>query len=92
MLFVICLFTYLIYNLIDNRYHLRKRFHDPLNKKLRLTIIVIGLFLAAISIGIGMLPDEYLIRFHLNKDIVSWFFIIPILFIVLVGLPNSNDK
>ena len=92
LFFVICFFTYLIYALIDSRYHLRKRFHDPLNKKLRLTIIIIGVFLVPISIGIGMVPEEYLIRFHLNKDIISWFFIIPILGIVLVALPNSKDK
>jgi hypothetical protein len=68
----------LIFNPIDKKYKLRLKYHNHLNKRFRFYIMITMLLSCAIELLIAFLPV------YIFRELVSFIFIIPILFGILV--------
>lgn len=89
--FGIFIISSLFFTPLDNKYHLRSRYHDHTNKGFRLTVILIALLFLATSILAG-LSDGYLIRYPFLKDAISFILTVPLAIILLIAMPHFKDK
>lgn len=89
---VITIISQIIFNPIDKKYKFRSRYHNHLNKRFRLFIVIIGLLSSGMELFIGFLSDNYLKSLGTNRNLISFIFGIPLLFVLLVGMPFSEDK
>ena len=86
----IFIITQIIFSPINNRYHLRSKYQDHSNKRFRFIVVFFAVCLVVTGLGIGCLHDEIFIMYHLNKEIVSYIFMAPIVFILLMCIPKVD--
>jgi uncharacterized membrane protein YhdT len=81
----------IIFTPIDKRYRFRSKYHNLSNKKFRLFIFILGLLFIIVELFIAFLSGDYLKSMGLNRDLISFIFEIPLLFVILVCMPFTDE-
>ena len=82
----------IIYTPIDKKYNLRSKYHNYLNKRFRIFMGIVGLFSIVMVSLIAFLSDDYLQSIGVNRNFISFVFLIPGLFFLMVATPLGKDE
>ncbi len=90
--YVIIIISFIIFRPIDKKFKFRSKYHNHSNRGFRLLIIIIGLLSMVMEIVIALSTDNLLKSFRVSRDMVSFIFEVPMLFVLLVGMPQFSEN